>query len=99
MLYMGQRSPDVGLFVVSDDDDREDHSELLRLPAKSLPSCARLGRARACPEPAEGAPVPTRALPMVEIVTGREYATGGLAQKGNAGRDARRSIDNGCDCY
>jgi hypothetical protein len=55
---------------MGDDDDRQDHSKLPQKPARSLPSLARLGQA--------GRPVPTWASEMCEVVTEREYATGGL---------------------
>src|SRR6202047_778471 len=34
-LHAGERAPDVGLFVVSDDGDREDHAGLLPLSARA----------------------------------------------------------------
>src|SRR6266404_5655466 len=91
-LHAGQGARDVGLYVVSDDDDREDHAELLLLSARACRAALGLdGRGRPSPHELEslptfarlgraGAPVPTRTFFTLSLPMVESFTERGYAR-------------------
>src|SRR6266446_2419530 len=93
-LDAGERAPDVSLFVVSDDDDREDHAGLLLLSARACRAALGLdGRGRPSPHELEslpsftrlgraGAPVPPRTFFTLSLPMIESFTERGYARGG-----------------